>query len=125
MRDDDRHLRATLPEEACLDHLTVLRFGAAGRACPACGSRAGFTAAVKARACTCDSCGHALFPALGTPLEKRRTSLADWYLAIHLMRTERAPVREIERRTGLPRAVAERILGDLKEIGRASCRERV
>jgi Transglycosylase SLT domain len=114
MKDDDRHFRAALPEEACLDHLMILRFGAAGRACPACGSRAGFSSAVKARACTCDSCGHALFPALGTPLEKRRTSLTEWFLAIHLMRTERTPARELERRTGLPRAVAERILSDLK-----------
>jgi hypothetical protein len=113
MNDRYRQFRAALPEEACLKALTELRFGGASFDCLACGRRQTFTPVAKRRAAVCSGCGHALYPALGTPFEALRTSLTDWFFAVELMRGSASLARELERQAGLPPTVAERMQREL------------
>jgi hypothetical protein len=106
--------RSAIPEEACIEQLMILRFGSSELVCPACGRRQRFSPVAKRRACVCEGCGHALYPALGTPFEKLRTSLSDWFRAVHLMRHSQPVAKELERRWKMPRAVGERVERELR-----------
>ncbi len=113
MKDMYRPFKTAFPEEACLDTLMDLRFGGRDLDCPACGRRGRFAPVVRRRAFLCEGCGHALYPAVGTPLAALRTPLSDWFFGIALPGKPNAVVRELERQAGLPAAVAERIVREL------------
>lgn len=117
MEDRYRQFKAAFPEEDCLEVLTELRFGGRSLDCPACGRQQTFAPVAKRRAAVCGGCGHALYPALGTPFEKLRTSLADWFFALDLLRRPGSLARELERQAGLPRPAAQRIERDLAAFG--------
>ncbi|WP_052763734.1 transglycosylase SLT domain-containing protein [Microvirga massiliensis] len=114
MKDSYRAFKARLTEEACLEQIMLLRFGGLELDCLVCGRRSRFKQVLKRRAYSCENCGHAAYPCLGTPFEKLRTPLADWFFAISLRAQKpRDVAKELERQAGLPRATAERLRQDL------------
>jgi hypothetical protein len=117
MQNCSKTLRSALTEESCLEQLMTLRFGGNELDCSACGHRNRFSPVVKRRAYVCSDCGHALYPALGTPFETLRTSLGDWFIAVHTTRTFKG-ARELERQAGFTREAAERLERDLSAFAR-------
>lgn len=115
-----RRFRECLPEEVCLEALMDLRYGGRSLACPACRQHHRFVAAAKRRAFACEGCGHALYPAKGTPFSTLRTPLSDWFFAVALMRENGSLARLIERRAGIPAPAAERMARDLTEFAAQS-----
>jgi hypothetical protein len=114
MKDGYREFKARITEADCLAQIMKLRFGSLELDCPACGRRSHFTQVLKLRAYSCERCGHAVYPCLGTPFEKLRTPLTEWFFAIRLRAVNaRELVKELERQAGLPRATAERLRQDL------------
>lgn len=113
MTDEYLQFRALVSEEACLEALRDLRYRGGVLDCQACNGRHRFLPQAKQRAVVCENCGHALYPAFGTPFEKLRTSLTDWFFAVSLMRSSHSLAKELERQAGLPKIVAERIQREL------------
>ncbi|WP_134496576.1 transglycosylase SLT domain-containing protein [Microvirga pakistanensis] len=113
MTDEYLQFREFVSEEACLEVLRDLRYGGGVLDCQACSGRHHFRPQAKQRVVVCENCGHALYPAFGTPFEKLRTSLTDWFFAIWIMQTSHALAKELVRRMGMPTLVAERIQREL------------
>ena len=118
MTDRYEQFKAANDEKTCLGVMMKLRQGGAAGKCPACGRRSQFEPNVKHRAYTCASCGHAVYPCEGTPLEALRTPLALWFYAIKAL-VEAGPdqvARRLERDAGVPRTAARRMERDLAEV---------
>jgi len=113
MEDQYLRFREIIPEEACLEALRDLRYGGGVLDCQACNGRHRFLPQAKQRVVVCENCGHALYPAFGTPFEKLRTSLTDWFFAISLMKSSHSLAQDLMRQAGLPRIVAERMQREL------------
>src|SRR5579862_3744596 len=97
-----KEFRAMYPnEEACLDKIFVWRYGSL-EACPKCQCIAKWRRIPTRRCYQCASCYEQFYPTAGTPFEKTRTGLQDWFYIIHLFVTTRNGVaaKEIERQIG-------------------------
>ena len=70
--------------------------------CPACGRRRRFAPGPQRRASVCRGCGHALYPAVGTPLAAFRTPLSDWFFGIALPGPTPSPANSSGRRVFPP-----------------------
>jgi transposase-like protein len=114
MQDDLHHVKFVLSEEACLEHLLMLRFGSSEFKCPACSCVSHFLPAVKRRACLCDQCGYAVYPAHGTPLEKLRIALKDWYAAIYFLTSNQMSAQDLVRRLGISEAALEQLKREMR-----------
>ncbi len=97
-------------DDACLDHLLKLRFGNPG-ACPKCGRRGKFHRLQKAQAYSCQWCAFHIHPKAGTPFEKSRTPLQDWFYMIFLYSAghKRMTAREVQRQLAVTYKTAWRI----------------
>ncbi len=68
-------------DDTCLDHLMKIRYGHEF-ACPSCDRQAKFYRVKKRKAYECEWCGHQVYPMVGTPFERSRTSLQKWFTGI-------------------------------------------
>ena len=97
-------------EDSCLNHLMRTRYGERFT-CMGCLKEATYYR-VKARRCfTCEHCGYQVYPTAGTPFEKTRTSLRDWFYVMFLFCTTRNGVaaKEVERQLGVTYKTAWRM----------------
>ena len=78
-------------DDACLDALMVLRFGARPT-CPKCGHTGRFARLSRHRAYACPRCGHHLHPMAGSAFDRSRVPLQGWFYAVYLTVHWRRPV---------------------------------
>ena len=64
-------------EDSCLEHLFQVRY--AGTDCPKCHRPLKYTRIAKRRAYQCQWCANQLYPTAGTPFDRTRTPLRDWF----------------------------------------------
>jgi transposase-like protein len=106
-----REFQARFPDEdACLNHLMRTRYGER-LTCMGCHREATYYR-VKTRRCfTCEHCGYQVYPTAGTPFEKTRTSLRDWFYVMFLFCTTRNGVaaKEVQRQLGVTYKTAWRM----------------
>lgn len=103
-------------EDACLEHLMRTRFGVR-LTCFKCQKEARYYR-VKARRCyECEHCGYQVYPTAGTPFEKTRTSLRDWFYVMFLFCASRNGVaaKEVERQLGVTYKTAWRMCREIRK----------
>lgn len=102
-------------DDACLDHLMRVRFGQR-LACSKCSREATYYR-VKLRRCyECEFCGFQVYPTAGTPFEKTRTGLKDWYYVMFLFCASRNGVssKEVQRQIGVTYKCAWRMTKEIR-----------
>jgi len=102
-------------EELCLDHLMRTRYGIEHE-CEGCDRMARFYRVAKRRSYACNWCGHQVFPTAGTPFERTRTSLRDWFYVMFLFTTTRNGVaaKWVERELGVTYKTAWRMCHQIR-----------
>ncbi|MCK6450752.1 MAG: IS1595 family transposase [Alphaproteobacteria bacterium] len=103
-------------DDACLDHLMRVRYGDRF-ACSKCGREAHYYR-VKTRRCyECEFCANQIYPTAGTPFEKTRTSLKDWYYVMFLFCATRNGVssKEVQRQLGVTYKTAWRMTHEIRK----------
>ena len=103
-------------EEICLDHLMRTRYGARHE-CEGCGREASFYRVKARRSYACEWCGHQVYPTAGTPFDRTRTSLRDWFYVMFLFTTTRNGVaaKRVERELGVTYKTAWRMCHMIRE----------
>ena len=103
-------------EEACLDHLFQVRYGT-DFDCPKCGRPAKYSRVTKRRSYQCNWCAHQLYPTAGTPFDRTRTSLRDWFYVMFLFTTSRHGVaaKEVQRQIGVTYKTAWRMCHEIRK----------
>ena len=104
-------------DEACLEHLMQIRFGGTETDCPKCGEHSKFYRMTRERAYVCQHCKHQLHPTAGTFMERSRTPLHKWFLAMYLFSTSRHGIaaRELQRQLGVTLKTAWRIAHKIRK----------
>lgn len=89
-------------EDACLDHLMRVRYGDRHE-CGGCGKSAHFYRVKARRSYACEYCGAQVYPTAGTPFDRTRTPLRDWFFVMFQMCASRNGVaaKEVERQLGV------------------------
>jgi transposase len=97
-------------EDACLTHLMRTRYGERF-ACLKCFKEAHFYRVAGRRCFECEHCGYQVYPTAGTPFEKTRTPLRDWFFVMFLFCASRNGVaaKEVERQLGVTYKTAWRM----------------
>lgn len=106
-----REFQARFPDEdSCLEHLMRVRYGQK-HACAKCGREARYYRVKARRSYECEFCGHQVYPTAGTPFEKTRTSLRDWFYVMFLFTTTRNGVaaKRVQREIGVTYKTAWRM----------------
>lgn len=104
--------------DACLDEIMRLRFGAS-ITCPECKNKSKFHRATKKRRCyECQWCGYQIHPTKNTIFEHSSTPLSYWFYAIYLMTATRSGVsaKELERQLGVTYKCAWRMAMKIREL---------
>lgn len=104
-------------EESCLEHLMRVRFGDR-HDCEKCGRRnAKFYRAKARRSYACEYCGHQVYPTAGTPFDRTRTPLRDWFFVMFQFVTSRNGVaaKEVERQLGVTYKTAWRMCHEIRK----------
>lgn len=103
-------------EEACLDHLFTVRYGF-NFDCPKCGRPAKFSRVKLRRSYQCQWCAHQLYPTAGTPFDRTRTSLRDWFTVMFMFCTTRNgfAAKEVERQIGVTYKTAWRMCHEIRK----------
>ncbi|HBH25993.1 MAG TPA: IS1595 family transposase [Rhodospirillaceae bacterium] len=103
-------------DDACLNHLMKVRYGLE-HTCRKCGRASRFHRIKSQRAYACQFCGDHLYPCVGTPFERSRTSLQLWFYAIYLFTTTRHGVsaKELERQLGVTYKCAHRMGHEIRK----------
>lgn len=103
-------------EESCLDHLMRVRWGER-HDCEKCGKSAKFYRVAKRRSYACEWCGHQVYPTAGTPFDRTRTSLRDWFFVMFLFCSSRHGVaaKEVERQIGVTYKTAWRMCHEIRK----------
>lgn len=112
-----RQFQARFPtEEACLEHLMRIRFGER-HDCEGCGKNARFYRVKARRSYSCEWCGHQVYPTAGTPFNRTRTSLRDWFFVMFQFCASRNGVaaKEVERQLGVTYKTAWRMCHMIRE----------
>lgn len=102
-------------DDACLDHVMRVRFGERFT-CFKCFRDARYYR-VKARRCyECEHCGFQIYPTAGTPFDKTRTSLKDWFYVMFLFCASRNGVsaKEVQRQIGVTYKTAWRMCKEIR-----------
>ena len=113
-----KQFQAEYPTDAaCLDTIMEIQYGGKSLVCPACGADTTFHRIAKRRAYACKDCGHHIYPCVGTPFEKSRTPLTNWFFAMYLMTTTRHGVaaKELERQIGCTYKTAWRMAHEIRK----------
>lgn len=94
------------------------RHGGTDIECPSCKRPSKFHRIAKRRAYACQHCGHHVYPCVGTPFEKSRTPLTDWFFAMYLITSTRHGVaaKELERQIGCTYKTAWRMAHELRKL---------
>jgi ribosomal protein L37AE/L43A len=97
-------------EDACLEHLMRTRYGQR-HVCAKCEREAKYYRVKARRSYECEHCGHQVYPTAGTPFQKTRTSLRDWFHVMFLFCASRNGVsaKEIQRTIGVTYKTAWRM----------------
>ena len=103
-------------DDACLEHLMRTRYGERHK-CPSCGKDAHYYRVKGRMAYECEYCGYQVYPQVGTPFEKSRTSLHSWFFAMFLFCASRNGVsaKEIQRQVGVTYKTAWRMARLIRE----------
>jgi len=102
-------------DEACLEHLFKLRYGASFK-CPRCGETGKFRKLSKMPAYTCQ-CGEHIHPMVGTPFYNSHTPLQKWFYAMYLFTTTRhgVPAKELQRQLSVNYKTAWRMGHEIRK----------
>jgi transposase-like protein len=102
-------------EEICLDHLMRTRFGIQHE-CGSCGREAKFYRVKARRSYACEWCGYQVFPTSGTPFDRTRTPLRDWFYVMFMFCTTRNGVaaKKVERELGVTYKTAWRMCHQIR-----------
>ena len=97
-------------DDNCLEYLMRARFGEA-LDCPKCGKHGKFHRIKRHPAYECAWCGYEIYPMVGTPFERSRTSLQKWFYAMYLFTTTRhgVPAKELQRQLSVTYKTAWRM----------------
>lgn len=112
-----RQFQDRFPTEAsCLDHLFQVRYGT-DFDCPKCGRPAKYSRVLKRRSYQCNWCAHQVYPTAGTPFDRTRTSLRDWFYVMFLFTTTRNGVaaKRVEREIGVTYKTAWRMCHEIRK----------
>ena len=112
-----RQFQARFPTEAaCLEHLMRTRFGER-HDCAKCGCDAKFYRVKARRSYACEHCGAQVYPTAGTPFERTRTPLMDWFFVMFQFCASRNGVaaKEVERQLGVTYKTAWRMCHEIRE----------
>jgi transposase len=112
-----RQFQDRFPTEAiCLDHLFQVRYGADFN-CPGCDRPAKFNRVAGRRSYQCNWCRFQLYPTAGTPFDRTRTSLRDWFYVMFLFTTTRNGVaaKRVERELGVTYKTAWRMCDQIRK----------
>jgi len=103
-------------EDSCLDHLMRVRYGDR-HDCEKCGKSAHFYRAKGRRSYACEYCGAQVYPTAGTPFDRTRTSLRDWFFVMFQFCASRNGVaaKEVERQLGVTYKTAWRMCHMIRE----------
>ena len=103
-------------EDSCLDHLMRTRYGDR-HDCTGCGRSAHFYRAKARRSYACEYCGHQVYPTAGTPFDRTRTPLRDWFHVMFMFCSTRNGVaaKEVERQLGVTYKTAWRMCHEIRE----------
>src|SRR6476620_10389270 len=103
-------------EDSCLDHLFQVRYGT-DFDCPKCGRPAKYSRVRGRRAYQCNWCANQLYPTAGTPFDRTRTSLRDWFYVMFLFTTTRNGVaaKRVEREIGVTYKTAWRMCHEVRK----------
>jgi len=103
-------------EESCLDHLMRVRYGDR-HDCQKCGRNAHFYRVKARRSYACEYCGAQVYPTAGTPFDRTRTSLRDWFYVMFLFCASRNGVaaKEVERQLGVTYKTAWRMCHEIRK----------
>lgn len=103
-------------EEACLDHLFQVRYGTDFE-CPKCKRPAKYSRIAKRRSYQCQWCAHQVYPTAGTPFDRTRTSLRDWFYVMFLFTTTRNGVaaKRVQREIGVTYKTAWRMCDQIRK----------
>ena len=104
-------------EEICLDHLMRTRFGIQHE-CGSCGREAKFYRVKARRSYACEWCGYQVFPTSGTPFDRTRTPLRDWFFVMFMFCTTRNGVaaKKVERDLGVTYKTAWRMCHEIRKF---------
>lgn len=102
-------------EDSCLDHLFQVRY--AGTDCPKCKRPVKYSRVKGRRAYQCQWCANFLYPTAGTPFDRTRTSLRDWFYVMFMFCTTRNGVaaKEIQRQIGVTYKTAWRMAHEIRK----------
>lgn len=97
-------------EDTCLNHLMRTRYGER-LTCLKCHKDATYYRVKGRRSFECEHCGYQVYPTAGTPFEKTRTPLRDWFFVMFLFCASRNGVaaKEVERQLGVTYKTAWRM----------------
>ena len=103
-------------EDSCLDHLFQVRYGTDFN-CPKCDRPAKYSRVRGRRAYQCNWCANQLYPTAGTPFDRTRTSLRDWFYVMFLFTTTRNGVaaKRVEREIGVTYKTAWRMCHEIRK----------
>lgn len=103
-------------DDACLEHLMRIRYGET-LTCSKCQKEARYYRVAKRRCYECEHCGYQVYPTAGTPFQKTRTSLRDWFYVMFLFCTTRNGVsaKEIQRQLGVTYKTAWRMGHEIRK----------
>src|SRR4051812_28014191 len=114
-----KQFQAQYPDDsACLAKIMDEQYGGTQFTCPGCGVASKFHRLSNRRAYSCKDCGHHIYPCVGTPFEKSRTPLTNWFFAMYLMTSTRHGVaaKELERQLGCTYKTAWRMAHELRKL---------
>ena len=112
-----REFLAQFPtEESCLDHLFQVRYGKDFN-CPKCSRPAKYSRVKSRRAYQCNWCAHQVYPTAGTPFDRTRTPLRDWFFVMFQFTASRNGVaaKEVQRQLGVTYKTAWRMCHEIRE----------
>lgn len=103
-------------EDSCLDHLFQVRYGT-DFDCPGCDRPARYTRVAGRRAYQCQWCAHQVYPTAGTPFDRTRTPLRDWFFVMFQFCTTRNGVaaKKVERDLGVTYKTAWRMCHEIRK----------
>lgn len=103
-------------EDSCLEHLFVVRYGRDFE-CPKCGREGRYSRVTGRRAYQCSWCANQVYPTAGTPFDRTRTSLRDWFFVMFMFTTSRNGVaaKKVEREIGVTYKTAWRMCHQIRK----------
>ena len=112
-----RQFQSRFPtEDSCLDHLFQVRYGSDFN-CPKCERPAKYSRVKGRRSYQCNWCAYNLYPTAGTPFDRTRTSLRDWFYVMFLFTTTRNGVaaKRVQREIGVTYKTAWRMCHQIRQ----------